>query len=591
MQDSQKLRAVQVNVKRIVNNTIVSLIGQLITWTSTLLLTISYGRFLGDSKFGELYLATNFVGLVGFPLEASFNTQLTRDVAQQPDKAQRYLTNTLLLKALLWIVVYSLIFLLCQILNYSVEERTLILLCGITLLCSSTVSTFAALHYACERTIYPVVSTILEKGLSALIGILLLRQGADVEVMALVLLGGSMISLIWQAFWFFRLAGVHFLFDMSLIRKLLRTSIPFVIYGGLSVVYYRIDTFLLSLMASTAVIGWYGAGYRLFDTMVFLPSIVIGTIMSPVFSKLSTTSEKTLRLAIEKTTNFLLLSGMPMATGLIVAAPNIVAFLYHQPEFSHTIPVLQGLAPGLICLYINSVATCILTSTHQEKKIPILAAVALVFNLGLNLILIPRYQQVGAAVVTSLTELLLLCVSLVLVPRRLLPLRSLKVGAKAIIASAVMAFAVIFLSKFSIFMLIPVAAFVYLVCVIVLRAIPREDVLALYNAFIRKKTRQAAPMSIEDQSTIKLEAQVLQTQIIDWNEDFFPLDGMYHVMERYAFLNEVDTEVTLKRPVVDERITEKSPIADEEVTQKRPVVKKRTDTTQILHLNRKTQIM
>ena len=219
--------------------------GQAITWTSTLLLTITYGRFLGDSKFGELYLATNFVGLIGFPLEASFNTQLTRDVAQQPDKAQRYLTNTLILKGLLWLVVYSIIFLLSWVLNYNAEERTLILTCGITLLCGSTVSTFAALHYACERTIYPVVSTILEKGLSALAGILLLRQGAGVEVMALVLLGGSMISLIWQSSWFFRLSGVHFLIDMGLIRKLLRTSVTILIYGGLGVIYYRIDTVLL----------------------------------------------------------------------------------------------------------------------------------------------------------------------------------------------------------------------------------------------------------------------------------------------------------------------------------------------------------
>ena len=402
------------------------------------------GASLGDVKFGELYLAINFVSLVGFPLESSFNSQLIRDVAQQPDKALRYLTNTLLLKGLLWVVLYGFILLLCWLLGYNPEEQVLVAVCGITLLCSATASTFAALHCAYERTVFPVFGTILEKGLSALVGIFLLRQGAGVEVMAFVLLGGSTASLIWQASWFFRLVGVHFIFDMDLIRKLLRTSIPFLIYGILGVIYYRIDTFLLSLMANTAVIGWYGAGYRLFDTMVFLPGIVVGTIMYPVFSKLSTSSEETLKLAIEKSMNFLLFLGIPMATGLIVAAPNIITFLYNRPEFIHTIPVLQGLAPGLVFLYANTVATSILISCNQERKITILAAVALVFNLGLNLLLIPRYQQVGAAVVTSLTELLLLCVSVVLVPRRLLPLRSLKVGAKAIIASGVMAIAIQF---------------------------------------------------------------------------------------------------------------------------------------------------
>src|SRR5436305_8052407 len=96
-------------LRRVVGNTLISLVGQAITWTSTLLLTIAYGRFLGDVKFGELYFALTFVMLIGFPIEAGFNQQITRNVAQAPDKALRYLSNTLLLKVFLWLVLYSLI--------------------------------------------------------------------------------------------------------------------------------------------------------------------------------------------------------------------------------------------------------------------------------------------------------------------------------------------------------------------------------------------------------------------------------------------------------------------------------------------------
>lgn len=519
-QSSQKLRTVQVNVKRIVNNTVISLAGQLVTWTSTLLLTVAYGRFLGDTKFGELYLAINFVALVGFPLESSFNQQVTRDVAQQPDKAARYLTNTLILKGLLWFAFYGLIILISRLLGYSQEQRWLIIICGATLLSSSTATTLAALHYAFERTVFPVVGTILEKGLAALVGIILLREGADVQVMAFVLLGGSLISMTWQAVWFFRLVGLHFIIDMNLIRQLLRTSIPFLIYGILGVIYYRIDTFLLSLMAKTEVIGWYGAGYRLFDTMVFLPGLIVGTIMYPVFSKLSNTSEETLKLAIVKSMNFLLFCGIPIATVLIAAAPNIIGFLYHNPHFLHTIPVLQALAPGLVFLYANTVATSILISSHQERKITILAAVALAFNLGLNLILIPRYQQVGAAVVTSLTELLLLCVSIVLVPRRLLPVASLKVGVKVIGASLLMAGAIMLLNRLSaqisVFIILLVALVVYLVVAVLLRTIPREDIRALYKSVRRQKTlnSDAPPLEITDIYEREEELQITAKRMI-----------------------------------------------------------------------------
>src|SRR5437764_566136 len=161
-------------LRRVVNNTGISLLGQLVTWISTMLLTIAYGRFLGDVKFGELYLAITFVSLVGFPLEFSFNQQATRDVAQEPGKALRYFSNIFLMKAVLWLVLYSFLLLISWLLGYSAEQRLLIAICGLTLLSSSITSTFASLHYAFERVIFPAIGTILEKGLSALISIFLL---------------------------------------------------------------------------------------------------------------------------------------------------------------------------------------------------------------------------------------------------------------------------------------------------------------------------------------------------------------------------------------------------------------------------------
>ena len=59
-------------LRKIINNTLISLFGQLVTWTSTLGLTIAYGRFLGDVKFGELYFATMFVALLNPDINLQF---------------------------------------------------------------------------------------------------------------------------------------------------------------------------------------------------------------------------------------------------------------------------------------------------------------------------------------------------------------------------------------------------------------------------------------------------------------------------------------------------------------------------------------
>lgn len=493
-QDGQRVHAPGVSVRRIVNNTVISLSGQAITWISTLLLTIAYGRFLGDFKFGELYFAITFVLLIGFPIEFGFNQQLTRDVAQSPDKALRYLSNTLVIKVALWLFLYAGLLLICQLLGYSAEQRVLVAICGITLLTGSIANAFGSLHYAFERVVFPAFGTILEKGLSALVGFFLLKSGASVEIMALVLLGGSFINACWQGIWFFRLVGVSFTLEGSFMRELIRTSIPFLTYGVLGVIYYRIDTVILSLEATTRVVGWYGAAYRLFDTLIFLPSLVISAVMYPVFSKLSITSEANLKTAIEKTTNFLLFCSIPITCMLIVAAPTIIGFLYHNKQFIPSVPALQALAPGLVFLYVNSVLSAIIMSIKQERKITVMAAVALVFNLGLNLILIPLYKHVGAAIVTSLTELLLLCIGLVFVPRRLLPLGSLRVAGKSLLAGLIMAGGVLLLQRqtFNIFVILPAGAFVYFGAAMLLGAIPREDLRSLYRS-VRHKAQRSVP--------------------------------------------------------------------------------------------------
>ncbi|MGZ3626750.1 MAG: flippase [Ktedonobacteraceae bacterium] len=486
-------------LRKVVGNTVISLLGQGVTWTSTLLLTIAYGRFLGDVKFGELYFAITFVLLIGFPIEFGFNQQLTRDVAQDPSKALGYLSNILIIKVILWSILYTCMLAICWLLGYSVEQRMLIALCGITLLSGSIANAFGALHYAFERVAYPTIGTTLEKGLSAVVGILALKYGASVEVMACILMGGSLINACWQAIWAFRLLGLHLSVDIILIKGLLLTGIPFLTYGVLGVIYYRIDTVLLSLMTSTAVVGWYGASYRIFDTLVFLPSLVISAIMYPVFSKLSMHSLSQLRIAVEKSLNFLLFLGIPITVGLIVAAPAIIGFLYHRPEFEHSVPALQALAPGLLFLYINSVLSSTLISTKREKKIMLMAAIALIFNLGLNLLLIPRYLQVGAAVVTSLTELLLISLAVFFTPRSLLPLGSIRVGAKALAASLVMAAIIWMMRTVNLLLILPVAMAVYFTTAMLLATIPRDDVRALYGS-IRNKS-QEAPTNAPEEGT------------------------------------------------------------------------------------------
>jgi peptidoglycan biosynthesis protein MviN/MurJ (putative lipid II flippase) len=144
-----------------------------------------------------------------------------------------------------------------------------------------------------------------------------------------------------------------------------------------------------------------------------------------------------------------------------------------------------------VFLYLNTALGMIFLNTKQDKKLPVQAAVALVFNVTANLILIPHLLHIGAALVTSLTEIVIFGIVLNLVPRRLWPVGSLVVAGRTLAASIVMAVVVWNLSAIGIWV-VPVGGLVYLLMVVWMGVFERADLEALRNAVLAKGARAAA---------------------------------------------------------------------------------------------------
>lgn len=490
-------------VKRTFSNIMLLMSGQIVTWASTLILAAAYGRFLGATGFGELYLATTFTALIGFPIEFSFNQQIVRDVARDQSAAHRYITMGLALKAALWVALFAFSLVLAALLGYSTTVRWLIALSGFSLLTMGISTTLISIQTAYMDVGMAKFGAVIEKVFDTVFAFILLRTGHGVIPVAIVLVGGSVAGMLWQIVRTAKIIGIRFEWAPDVSKTLIRSGLSFLAYGLIGVIYYRIDTVLLSVYATDTAIGVYGAAYRLFDTLTFIPGIVVGAVMSPILAKYAVDTDKgKLRLAIEKSTTAMLLCSLPAAAGLIVVAPNIIGFIYQREEFTGSEYVLQALAIGLVALYLNSVLTTVLVSIGQERKLPIMAAIALVFNVGLNVFLIPRYLEFGAAWATTLTEALLLGIGLWLIDRSLIPTHLLPTAAKIVVATLVMAVVAHALDTFNILVIIPIAGAVYVAAILALRVLPTDDIATLKGIFARFIPRRA--LALTDAATVEL---------------------------------------------------------------------------------------
>ncbi|MEO5952244.1 MAG: flippase, partial [Chloroflexia bacterium] len=388
-------------LRRALGNTAIMLVAQLITWSATLVTTAVLGAHLGVDAFGTLYLAMSFSLLFSVLVEFGLNQQLVRAVARDRDLAGSYMVNSVAIKVALAIVAYIAIILLSNWLGYSPEARKVIAVYSLILACNGLSTTFTAVYQGTQRVVYAAVGSIIEKVLISVLAVVLLELGFGVIAMAAVFVTGSLASVIWQSLYLRRVAQIELRLDRAVMGALLRSAIPFFAYWVLGSLYYRLDTILLSKLAGASELGWYGAAYRLFDTLVFLPSIVASAILFPILSQLSVQSRPALRRAMAKGLDIILIAGMPISVGLFVLAEPIIRFIYRQPEFVNAAPALQWLAVGLLLLYVNSILSVTLVSLNDERKLTLLAGLALVLNLGLNLLLIPRFQHIAAAATTA----------------------------------------------------------------------------------------------------------------------------------------------------------------------------------------------
>src|SRR5206468_1134034 len=73
-------------------------------------------------------------------------------------------------------------------------------------------------------------------------------------------------------------------------------------------------------------------------------------------------------------------------------------------EFADAVLPARILAASLFFLFVSPVFYNLLIAVNRQRDLIAINLAALIFNLGLNLLLIPRFSYNGAAVATVLSE-------------------------------------------------------------------------------------------------------------------------------------------------------------------------------------------
>ena len=482
-------------VQRVLKNSLTPMVASFANKAVDFAFAIYVLRVLLPEGQGKYVFAIVVTSTLEILTTFGLNTLLTREVAKDRSRGNSYLGNAVVLRLLLWLASLPLLagFLVVWRWFFFLGDDVVLAIALLTLALAPAhlSASLSSLFLAHERMEYPAGISVLTTLLRVVFGLVALVAGWGFVGLA----GAAILTNVCTLVAFLYLT-VRLLFKPSptfggrSAFGLLRTSFSLMVNQLLAVVFFRVDVLLLSPMRGDATVGWYSTAYKFIDGLNVIPSTFTFAIF-PVLSRFAASAPDALYRSYCLATKYLLMAAFPISVGTVLLAEPIILFFGGPDYLPHSAIALQILICFLPFSYVNSVTQYLLIALNEQRFISYSFFVAVPFNIVANLLLIPHMGYQGAALVTILSEIVLLAPFLICV-RRHMPLPPLVgLAARPLFASLVMGLVVYLVRDYSVLLAVPAGALVYLPALLALRAFDAQDRLLLRRLLGRAEA--AAP--------------------------------------------------------------------------------------------------
>ncbi|MFH1084452.1 MAG: oligosaccharide flippase family protein, partial [Chloroflexota bacterium] len=400
-------------VQRVTRNTVAPLTMNLINKVMDMAFAMLMLRILGPADAGQFYLAVVVVGWFDILTNFGLNTLVTREVAKDRDQANRYLSNTIVLRVGLWAAAWPVLaaFVGLRRMGSPLQPTTVLAIALFTvgLLPSNISASFSALFSAHERMELPAAVTVATTLLKVTLGTVALILRGGYVGLALVSIVVNLLTLaILYALARAQLFRPRLVVDWAFQRRMTRDAYPLMINLLLATLFFKVAVLLLEwLVRDTRVLGWYSTAYKYIDAVGLIPAYFTLAIF-PIVSRYAATAKESLARAYFLAIKLLLMVAVPGALIISTLSTELIAILGGSQYLPQAAGVLAVMIWYMPIGFINSVTQYVLIALDQQRFLTRAFAIGLGFNVLCNVLLIPRLGYLVAAYVAIASELALL---------------------------------------------------------------------------------------------------------------------------------------------------------------------------------------
>lgn len=360
-------------------------------------------RYLGPSQYGLLNFAGALVGLFTSLATMGLEAIVVRDIVRATNSEEDVLGTTFTLRLLAGLLSYLLVVGTIFILRPQDAFAQMIVAIFGWMLVLSAFDTIDLWFQSRVLSKYVVYAKNVAFLLSAVLRVVLIVSHASVVSFAIanlleIAIGALGLLVVYakngQAFsrWKFRLALAHDLFA---------NGWPIVLGGVVSTICFRIDQVMLGQLVGPKEVGIYAAAVRIAELWYFIPGAIISSVFPNIIKAKECDQEEFYR-RLQKLYKLLAFIGYAVAVPITFFSGFLINLIFGK-AYEAAAPMLVILVWSNLFAILGMARGSYLLAMNWIWALLFMNLAGAVTNIVLNLLLMPRYGGIGAAIASCVS--------------------------------------------------------------------------------------------------------------------------------------------------------------------------------------------
>lgn len=373
-------------------------------------------RHLGITAFGDYAAVLSLVTIVGGLTEAGLTAIAVREYALAPsDRRPALLANLLGIRLVLGIAGVAVAVAFAALAGYggALVAGTALAGVGMLIILSQTLLT-VPLQVELRQGWVSLLE-VLRQFIAVALIVTLVAVGAGVAPFLAVTIPAGAAALVVTVILVRGDVPLRPAFHLGTWWPLVRDSVPYALAIALNAMYLRIAIVVMSVIATGLQTGYFAASFRILETLVGIPALVIGAAF-PILTRAVRDDAGRFASATGRIFELGVIVGSWMAICVVISAPLAIR-LVGGAAAAPAVPVLRIQGFALAATFVIVACGYPLLAERRYREVLLANVVGLAASVGLTFALVPAFAAKGAAVATVASEFALAAASAVLLSR------------------------------------------------------------------------------------------------------------------------------------------------------------------------------